>query len=92
MGFAERVSRGMRTVLIVAAPACWVAAVLCSVLLGVDVRIAAVFTGMALAGTLCGQMRERDERTIATLGCELADATRPAHQDGPRLRGLPGAR
>ena len=89
----ERVSRGMRTLLIVSAPFLWVVAIGLGII-DIDGRGIAYILGLAAAvGTLCGQMRERDEATIAQLGRELAEATLPApyqEEDGPRLRGLPG--
>lgn len=87
----ERASRGMRTALIIAAPVLWVAAL--TVAAGDwdhDGRIPTILTIMALAGTMLGAMRERDERTIGTLGRELADATRPGHHDHRHLHRVPG--
>ena len=85
----ERVSRAMRTVLMVAAPFLWPLSIVLG-LLDVDGGVPGILMGAALAGTLCGQIRERDDRTIATLGRELADATRPGHHDHRHLRGVPG--
>lgn len=65
--------RLMRSLLIAGAPALWLAAAALAL-----TRCYIVFpvTGMALAGTLCGQLREREDEKLAEAARELAGAMR----------------
>lgn len=65
--------RLMRSLLIAGAPALWLAAAALGL---AHSWMLFPVTGMALAGTLCGQLREREDGKLAEAARELAAAMR----------------
>ena len=88
-----RMNQLSEDLLIGMAPFLWLTAiVLGTVEIDLNIRLIFPVTVMAAVGQICRRLRDRDEETVARLGRELADATRPGHHDHRHLRGVPGGR